>query len=82
MRKRAERAQLLGFASHADFVLADEMAGSPQKAMELIKRVATPAANTAAREVRTTACMHECEQACLFACVRVRVRVFASAWER
>lgn len=49
-RKRAERAQLLGFANHAAFQLADEMIGSPQKAIELLARVAKPAMRNALKE--------------------------------
>lgn len=40
---RAERATLLGFDSFADFKLATEMAGSPDKVEELLMAVWTPA---------------------------------------
>ena len=36
---RAERAKLLGFATHADYRMRDTMAGTPAKAMELMMKV-------------------------------------------
>ena len=36
---RAERAKLLGFATHADYRMRDTMAGTPAKAMDLMMRV-------------------------------------------
>ena len=38
LQLRGERARLLGFASHAHAVLADRMAGTPEKALELMRR--------------------------------------------
>eukprot|EP00760_Papus_ankaliazontas_P032172 PhM_4_TR5673/c0_g1_i1/m.14868/K01284/dcp; peptidyl-dipeptidase Dcp len=49
-RKRAERAQLLGFATHADYQLSDEMARTPQKAIDLLARLAKPAVANVAKE--------------------------------
>jgi peptidyl-dipeptidase Dcp len=40
---RAERARLIGYASYADFQLADTMAKTPEAALALLKRVWTPA---------------------------------------
>lgn len=37
---RAERAQLLGFATHADYVLADQMAGSAQAVEKMLASMA------------------------------------------
>jgi peptidyl-dipeptidase Dcp len=48
---RAERARLLGFASFAAFRLADTMAKTPQAAVDLMRRVWTPARAQALREV-------------------------------
>lgn len=47
---RAERAKLLGFATHADFVLADRMAKTPAAARDLIERVWKPARERALEE--------------------------------
>ena len=47
---RAERARLLGFSSFAAFRLADTMAKSPQAALDLMRRVWTPARAQALRE--------------------------------
>jgi len=46
---RAEKAQLLGYADHASFVLADQMARNPEKAEELVKGM-VPAATANARK--------------------------------
>jgi peptidyl-dipeptidase Dcp len=48
---RAERAGLLGYKTHADFVLEENMAGTPAKVYELLNRLWTPAKAVAAREV-------------------------------
>ena len=47
---RAERARLLGFESFAHFKLSDTMAGSPERAMDLLRDVWTPAHHRAAAE--------------------------------
>ncbi len=44
VRLRAERAAVLGYPSHAAAVLADQTAGSPDAARDLLRRLATPAA--------------------------------------
>ncbi len=46
---RSERAKLLGFASHAQWRLADSMAGTPESALRLMMRI-WPAAVTRVRE--------------------------------
>ncbi|MFH8250008.1 M3 family metallopeptidase [Microbacterium sp. B2969] len=50
VRLRAERAALLGFASHAAFVTADETAGSPEAVHALLRDLAAPSARNARRE--------------------------------
>ncbi len=47
---RAERAKLLGYASHADFVLAENMAKTPERVDALLQRVWKPALAMAGRE--------------------------------
>ncbi|SDS55466.1 M3 family metallopeptidase [Agrococcus carbonis] len=47
---RAERAQLLGFATHAHAITADETAGSPDAVMAMLTRLAAPAAVNARAE--------------------------------
>lgn len=47
---RAERARLLGYESFAHFKLSDTMAGSPDRAMDLLRNVWTPAHHRAAAE--------------------------------
>jgi peptidyl-dipeptidase Dcp len=47
---RAERARLLGFASHADFMLAESMAKTPAAVDDLLERLWKPATRMAARE--------------------------------
>ncbi|MGZ8805277.1 MAG: M3 family metallopeptidase, partial [Microbacterium sp.] len=50
VRLRAERAALLGYASHAAYITADETAGSPEAVHDLLRKLAIPAARNAARE--------------------------------
>ncbi len=50
VKLRAERAELLGFASFADYRLSDSMAKTPQAAGDLLQSVWTPAVRLAARE--------------------------------
>jgi len=47
---RAERARLLGYASHAHYVLDENMAKTPERVQELLDRVWGPAREVAARE--------------------------------
>ncbi|MET4051318.1 peptidyl-dipeptidase Dcp [Frigoribacterium sp. PvP054] len=49
-RLRAERAELLGFASHAAYVTAGETAGTPEAVADLLGRLAPPAARNARAE--------------------------------
>lgn len=43
VKLRAERARLLGYANHAEYAIADQTAGSPQAALDMLHRLA-PAA--------------------------------------
>ncbi len=47
---RAERAQLLGFSSHAQYVLSDRMAENPQRVYQLLDEIWAPALQTAQAE--------------------------------
>ncbi|MGL3151384.1 M3 family metallopeptidase [Microbacterium sp. A82] len=47
---RADRAQLLGYSSHAAYVTADETAGTPEAVSELLHRLAPAAAANARTE--------------------------------
>ncbi len=47
---RAERAGILGYGSHAAYVIADQTAGSTAAVNDLLRRLAVPAAANAARE--------------------------------
>ncbi|MCB9652092.1 MAG: M3 family metallopeptidase [Deltaproteobacteria bacterium] len=51
VKLRAERAQLLGYASHAHWRMADTMAKDPKKAMELMMRVWPAAVRRVKQEV-------------------------------
>jgi peptidyl-dipeptidase Dcp len=48
---RQQRAALLGFATHADYRMADTMAGTPARAMDLMMRVWRPAVARVHEEV-------------------------------
>ena len=50
LRLRAEKAQLLGFANHAELVTTDNTAGTPAAVREMLGRLAPPAARNARRE--------------------------------
>jgi len=50
MKLRTQKAQLLGFASSADFILDDTMAKTPKAVYELLKTVWTPAVAKAKEE--------------------------------
>lgn len=52
LQLRAERAKLLGFATHAHLRLADKMAQTPEKAMALLEKVWTPAVERVHEEVK------------------------------
>ena len=51
VKLRADRAHLLGFATHANFRMADTMAKDPAKAMDLMLRVWKPAVQRVHEEV-------------------------------
>lgn len=61
VRLRAERAELLGFASHAAYVTSDETAGSPQAVRDLLFRLAAPAARNARSEQAALQAMADAE---------------------
>ena len=50
VRLRAERAALLGYASHAAYVTADETAGTPRAVEAMLRELAAPAARNVERE--------------------------------
>jgi peptidyl-dipeptidase Dcp len=52
LRLRAERARLLGYATHAHWRLENAMARTPERAMELMEAVWTPAVARVREEVR------------------------------
>jgi peptidyl-dipeptidase Dcp len=51
LRLRAERASLLGYASHAHWVTDDNMAGTPDAALALLNRLWTAASSKAREEI-------------------------------
>lgn len=51
LKLRAERAKILGFATHADWVLADNMAKTPANALDLMMRVWKAATQRVKEEV-------------------------------
>jgi peptidyl-dipeptidase Dcp len=51
LRLRAERASLLGYETHAHWRLENTMAGTPERAMELMEAVWTPAVQRVREEV-------------------------------
>ena len=52
---RVEKARLLGFATWADYVLDDTMAGNPARVYGLLNQLWEPAKGAAAREARLLA---------------------------
>lgn len=60
---RAERATLLGFATHAHFRLFDAMAGTPERAMDLMMKVWPLAVARAREEVADMQAVADREQA-------------------
>ncbi|GAA3646928.1 M3 family metallopeptidase [Microbacterium marinilacus] len=50
VRLRAERAELLGYVSHAAYVTADQTAGRPEAVRSLLRELAPPAARNARAE--------------------------------
>lgn len=51
VRLRSEKARLLGFDTYADYVLAEQMAGKPAAAYELLDEIWTPALKRAEQEL-------------------------------
>lgn len=60
---RAERAQLLGYATHAHWQLEHAMARTPERAMALMEDVWTPAVAAVAREVEAMQAVADAEGA-------------------
>ncbi len=60
---RAERARLLGFATHAEFVLKDETAHTPQAVNAMLRQLAPAAVASARREGAELQAMVDKEQA-------------------
>jgi peptidyl-dipeptidase Dcp len=56
---RAERAELLGYDSHAHFALEDRMAETPDRVFALLEKVWAPAIRVAEREARDLEAMME-----------------------
>ncbi|MCS3444475.1 M3 family metallopeptidase [Microbacterium phyllosphaerae] len=50
VRLRAERAELLGYTSHAAYVTADETAGTPEAVERMLRELAAPSARNARAE--------------------------------
>ena len=52
VKLRAERAKLLGFESHAAYVLSDQTAGNPENAHKMLRRIAPAAVSNARSEAK------------------------------
>jgi peptidyl-dipeptidase Dcp len=52
IKLRAERAKLLGFESHAAYVLSDQTAGKPANAHKMLRRIAPAAVSNARSEAK------------------------------
>ncbi len=63
LRLRAERAKLLGFETHAHWRLQDKMAKTPERAMELLDAVWTPAIARVREEVADMQALADKEKA-------------------
>ena len=63
MKLRAERAQMLGYGTHAEYVLADETAGTPEAVNAMLRRLAPAAVANAKREAAALQAMIDAEQA-------------------
>ncbi|MBO0984828.1 M3 family metallopeptidase [Rathayibacter sp. SD072] len=74
---RAERARLLGFSSHADFVVSGQTAGSPARVRALLEELAEPAARNARRELARMQTLADEEQDAAGA-----PRFTLAAWDR
>ncbi|MBY0317050.1 MAG: M3 family metallopeptidase [Bdellovibrionales bacterium] len=57
--QRARRAELLGFGSHADFVLSRRMAKSPQAVTQFLKDLVNPSMAAARKEMETLKDFHK-----------------------
>ncbi|MEG1672602.1 MAG: M3 family metallopeptidase [Alistipes sp.] len=51
-RLRLEKAKLLGYTSYADYVISDQMAGTPRAALDLLEGIWTPALARAKEELK------------------------------
>ena len=60
---RAERSRLLGYETFADFMLDDSMAGTPDAAIDLMRRVWEPAVGRAKEELAAMEAMAKAEGA-------------------
>ena len=63
MQLRAERAKMLGYDTHAEYVLADETAGTPEAVNAMLRRLAPAAVANAKREAAALQAMIDAEQA-------------------
>jgi len=63
LKLRRERALLLGYQTHAHWRLENSMAGSPQKAMDLLMSVWKPATQRVQEEVRDMQAIADAEKA-------------------